>query len=105
MTTKRRKPYVDPDDIFPTDEDLASARPLIEADPELAKRIIGDDPALEAEAHAEAEAFHRRRGRPRVANPKTQVSLRLDADVLEKFRATGPGWQGRINEALRKARV
>jgi uncharacterized protein (DUF4415 family) len=31
------------------------------------------------------------------------VSLRLDPDVLEHFRATGPGWQSRINAALRKA--
>lgn len=44
-----------------------------------------------------------RRGRPRLANPKRQVTLRLDADVLEGFRETGPGWQGRINDALRKA--
>jgi uncharacterized protein (DUF4415 family) len=34
---------------------------------------------------------------------KEQVTLRLDPDVLERFRATGPGWQSRINDALRKA--
>ncbi|MFO1071113.1 MAG: BrnA antitoxin family protein [Geminicoccaceae bacterium] len=44
-----------------------------------------------------------RRGRPRLDAPKVSVTLRLDADVLERFRATGPGWQTRINEALRKA--
>ena len=44
-----------------------------------------------------------RRGRPRLDNPKRQVTLRLDAEVLDGFRETGPGWQGRINEALRKA--
>lgn len=43
-----------------------------------------------------------RRGRPRSAAPKEAVSLRLDPDVLEHFRATGPGWQSRINAALRK---
>ena len=42
-------------------------------------------------------------GRPPVANPKQAVSLRLDPDVLEKFRATGKGWQSRINAELRKA--
>lgn len=42
-------------------------------------------------------------GRPRVANPKRQVTLRLDPDVLDKFRATGKGWQSRINAELRKA--
>jgi uncharacterized protein (DUF4415 family) len=31
------------------------------------------------------------------------VTLRLDADVIAKFRETGPGWQSRMNEALRKA--
>jgi len=31
------------------------------------------------------------------------VSLRLDKDVLEKFQENGPGWQDRINAALRKA--
>lgn len=44
-----------------------------------------------------------RRGRPKLDNPKRQVTLRLDAEVLNGFRETGPGWQGRINEALRKA--
>jgi uncharacterized protein (DUF4415 family) len=34
---------------------------------------------------------------------KELVSLRLDQDVLEHFRADGPGWQDRINQALRKA--
>ena len=43
-----------------------------------------------------------RRGRPPGAT-KTQVSLRLDHDVLAAFRAGGPGWQSRMNEALRKA--
>ena len=43
-----------------------------------------------------------RRGRP-PSSTKSLVSLRLDKDVLEKFRATGAGWQTRINEVLRKA--
>jgi uncharacterized protein (DUF4415 family) len=34
---------------------------------------------------------------------KEQVTLRLDQDVLEYFREGGPGWQDRINDALRKA--
>jgi uncharacterized protein (DUF4415 family) len=44
-----------------------------------------------------------RRGRPKSAAPKEAVSLRLDSDVLAHFRADGPGWQSRINAALRKA--
>ena len=43
-----------------------------------------------------------RRGRP-PGLTKTQVSLRLDNEVLAAFRAQGPGWQSRMNEALRKA--
>lgn len=42
-------------------------------------------------------------GRPASPNPKKQVTLRLDPDVIEKFRATGKGWQSRINAELRKA--
>ncbi len=44
-----------------------------------------------------------RRGRPKLANPRQQISLRLDPDVIERFRATGPGWQSRINQILRDA--
>lgn len=43
-----------------------------------------------------------RRGRP-VGSEKQQISLRIDRAVIEAFRAEGPGWQSRINEALRKA--
>lgn len=42
-------------------------------------------------------------GRPVSENPKRQVTLRLDPDVLDSFRATGKGWQSRINAELRKA--
>jgi uncharacterized protein (DUF4415 family) len=43
-----------------------------------------------------------RPGRPVSINPKKQVTLRLDPDVVETFRATGKGWQSRINAELRK---
>jgi uncharacterized protein (DUF4415 family) len=52
------------------------------------------------------EIVHRARGQrgPQKSKPvKTAISLRLDPDVLEHFRKRGPGWQGRINAALRKA--
>ena len=43
-------------------------------------------------------------GRPPLgAVPKKLVTLRLDQSVLDHFRATGPGWQSRINDVLRKA--
>jgi uncharacterized protein (DUF4415 family) len=46
--------------------------------------------------------IRRGRGRPPLDAPKKLVSLRLDRDVIEEFRAGGPGWQSRINAALRK---
>ena len=42
-----------------------------------------------------------KRGRPKSAAPKQAVKLRLDADVLEALRASGEGWQTRINDSLR----
>jgi uncharacterized protein (DUF4415 family) len=42
-------------------------------------------------------------GRPKSDNPKQQVTLRLDAEIVAHFRATGRGWQGRLNAELRKA--
>jgi len=42
-------------------------------------------------------------GRPKSFNPKVQTTIRLDADVLEAFKKDGPGWQSRMNAALRKA--
>jgi uncharacterized protein (DUF4415 family) len=41
--------------------------------------------------------------KPVVPNAKEMVSLRLDRVVLDHFQAGGPGWQDRINDALRKA--
>ena len=64
------------------------------------------------DARTEAEAaFRKATKREPEALPKRQalpglkelVSLRIDQDVLEYFQSGGPGWQERINEALRKA--
>jgi uncharacterized protein (DUF4415 family) len=41
--------------------------------------------------------------KPAVPHAKELVSLRLDREVLEHFQADGPGWQDKINAALRKA--
>jgi uncharacterized protein (DUF4415 family) len=68
-----------------SEADFARARPFAEVFPKL------------------AESIERSRGRPRSAVPKKQVTLRLDQDVIDAFKASGPGWQSRINEALRKA--
>jgi uncharacterized protein (DUF4415 family) len=55
-----------------------------------------------AQALADREARRRKGGRPR-GSEKEMVTLRLDRAALERFRAAGPGWQTRINEAVRKA--
>lgn len=39
-------------------------------------------------------------GRPRSSNPRKLLTLRLPADVIERWRATGPGWQTRMAERL-----
>jgi uncharacterized protein (DUF4415 family) len=44
----------------------------------------------------------RRRGRPKKADAKLHIHIRLSPQVLGYFRATGPGWQTRIDEVLRK---
>lgn len=68
-----------------TDEELAQARPFREAFPDLYASIQ-----------------RKKAGRPKLERPKQSIALRLDADVLEAFKATGPGWQTRMNEALRE---
>lgn len=42
------------------------------------------------------------RGRPSIESPKESVTIRYDRDVIAAFKATGKGWQTRMNEALRE---
>ena len=51
-----------------------------------------------------ARAKIRKGGRPLSLNPRRLISLRLPADVIERWRATGPGWQTRMAERLSKVR-
>ncbi len=44
-----------------------------------------------------------RRGRPRLANPRRLLSLRLPPDVIASWKATGPGWQTRMAELLERS--
>jgi uncharacterized protein (DUF4415 family) len=61
-------------------------------------------PAREVLPRSFFDALDVRRARGKQKAPtKEQVSLRVDPDVLAKFRAAGPGWQSRMNAALRKA--
>ena len=49
-----------------------------------------------------AEITARRIGRPPKDDPKVFTGIRLDADVLQALRATGKGWQTRVNDVLRE---
>ena len=53
------------------------------------------------EAEWQKAKVHARVGRPNVDSPKVFTGIRLDADVVDTFRATGKGWQTRMNAALR----
>ena len=50
-----------------------------------------------------ATTLTRGRGRPRVSVKRPTLNMRVDAEVLEAFKATGAGWQTRINAVLRDA--
>ena len=51
-----------------------------------------------------SRAVVKKGGRPRSTNPRTLISIRLPLDVIERWRATGPGWQTRIAARLSKVR-
>ncbi|AHF85901.1 hypothetical protein RLEG3_30585 [Rhizobium leguminosarum bv. trifolii WSM1689] len=69
-------------------EEMARAKPFKEAFPDVAKKM---ETAIAA------------RGRPKLDNPKQPLNIRLDADIIQFYKATGKGWQSRMNDALRKA--
>lgn len=59
---------------------------------------IGDEIVSRDEAQAEAG---KRRGRPAGSGTKISTTIRFDAEVLAEFKATGDGWQTRMNDALK----
>jgi|SRR3954447_16513651 uncharacterized protein (DUF4415 family) len=81
-----------------TDEDIARQ---IAEDPDTAPELT-DEFFENADFYIGEKLIRRGRGRPALDAPKKLVSLRLDQDVIERFRADGPGWQSRINAALRQ---
>ena len=56
---------------------------------------------------SEANLYHGdklvRRGRPKLADPRQLLSLRLPPMLIARWRSTGPGWQTRMVEALEKS--
>jgi uncharacterized protein (DUF4415 family) len=75
--------------------------------------IDQENPAWTARETAEAKPFSevfpaqfanwKKRGRPPVATPKVHIGFRLAADVVEGLRATGPGYNARVEKVLREA--
>lgn len=82
--------WVDPDDAPElTDKFFAKATPM----------IGGLVVAFEEFAAAAEETV--RRGRPKAVFTKERISIRLSPEVVGRFRTTGPGWQTRMNAALK----
>jgi uncharacterized protein (DUF4415 family) len=74
--------------------------------PRVRRSATGDAPELDANWFESADEYHGaklvRRGRPPGTSRKTQMTIRVSNDVLDFFRASGPGWQTRMDEALRQ---
>jgi uncharacterized protein (DUF4415 family) len=68
----------------------------------LKKEEYDDLPELTEEMFARAKV--NKGGRPLSPNPRKLISLRLPADVIERWKATGAGWQTRMAERLSKVR-
>jgi len=99
----------DPDNPPLTEDDFARMRPAREVLPPALYAALTDKskpPIIrlvsDAEDAVRVEAT-RRRGRPPLEHPKEQINIRLSAQVLAAFRATGKGWQTRIDDLLREA--
>ena len=98
-------PKLKPGHISPMPEELYEMNVGIAADSEASEL---DDawfqrarPASEVVPHI-VQHYRRTRGKQR-APTKTQITLRLDADLVLHFRETGKGWQTRMNDTLREA--
>lgn len=89
-----------------TDEEEARVQAMIARDPDNPE--ITDEQAAQLRPFREAmpdiyAAIKRGRGRPPADTRKVAIKLRLDQETVEAFRATGPGWQTRMNEVLGEA--
>ena len=85
-------------------KNLGLVMPTAAEDAAIAAGIAQDHDTVEITAFdmARMQAL-RRPGRPKAESPKVPVTMRVDADVLEAIKASGAGWQTRVNELLRDA--
>ncbi|MGO4337850.1 BrnA antitoxin family protein [Labrys sp. KB_33_2] len=101
MTGKKQSGYV-PNSVFTqNDWDEVSDNPNW-TEEDFARAKIATEVLPPAVVEALAKRRRGQRG-PQKAPTKALVSLRLDQDIIDRFKAEGPGWQSRINEALRKS--
>lgn len=77
--------------------------PTVEEDAAITAAAIADvDTVLYSEEEWQAIKPQVRRGRPSAEITKERITIRLSRDVVEQFRATGDGWQTRIDFALQE---
>lgn len=74
--------------------------PTEEEDAEI-NRGIAADPDTYVPSDEQFARMRRRGGRPPSEVTKVQLTVRYDADIVEAFKASGDGWQTRMNDALR----
>jgi len=72
------------------------------SDWERVRRTLQKDAGAVEQTQAIAALIERKRGRPVQGEPKTAISLRVPDSVLAAFKATGPGWQSRMGDALKE---
>ncbi|OJU91422.1 MAG: hypothetical protein BGO13_01610 [Burkholderiales bacterium 66-5] len=78
--------------------------PTVQEDAAINRGIAVDPDALELTPALAARLRPlRARGRPVAERPKVPVTMRVDADVLAAIKASGSGWQTRVNALLREA--
>jgi uncharacterized protein (DUF4415 family) len=89
---------------------MSKRRPLVDDDGEVRTLSAGDmrlfrpaSEVLPADLHAGLVALKKQRGErgPQKAPTKVPTTIRFDADVLAALKASGKGWQTRVNEAMR----
>jgi uncharacterized protein (DUF4415 family) len=83
---------------------MSTQRRLIRNTPEeeaAIQRGIDADPDTFVPTDEQFAQMKPRGGRPKLAHPKVSVTIRYDAEIVEQFRASGDGWQTRMNDALR----
>ena len=76
----------------------------VDSPPLNSKDLEGTKPLRDLFPDLAEHAAKRKRGQrgPQKAQTKKPVTIRIDRDVLASYKATGPGWQSRMNDALRR---